>query len=139
MYKRQVQGAAVAESFNDGPSRSNGSNAILSIGGGVPRGAFLNQTFPKLGEPGVSGQYLQDTRDWFAYHSGNVNLAFADGSVRSIEDLNKDGYINPGFIVDGTATSVRTGYLSSEVEVNPGDLYPGVLLKGSFPTKRFEQ
>ena len=134
-----VQGAAVAESFNDGPSVSNGSNAILLATGGTPRSAFLNQVFGKLGEAGTPGQYLQDTRDWYAYHSGNVNIVFADGSVRSIEDVNKDGYINPGFVVDGSATSEATGYLSSEIEVNPWDLYSGVLLKGSFPTKRFEQ
>jgi prepilin-type N-terminal cleavage/methylation domain-containing protein/prepilin-type processing-associated H-X9-DG protein len=134
-----VQGVPVAESFNDGPSVSNGSNAILLADGGTPRTAFLNQTYGKVGEAGVPGQFLQDTRDWYAYHSANVNLVFADGSVRSIEDVNKDGYINPGFVVDGTATSVATGYLSSEIEANPWDLYPGVLLKGTFPTKKFEQ
>ena len=134
-----VQGVPVAESFNDGPSVSNGSNAIQLVTGGTPRSVFLNQTFGKLGEAGMPGQFLQDTRDWFAYHSGSVNLVFADGSVRSIEDVNKDGYINPGFVVDGSATSVATGYLSSEIEANPWDLYSGVLLNGSFPTKRFEQ
>ena len=134
-----VFGVPVAESFNDGPSVSNGSNAILLADAGTPRNAFLNQTYPRIGEPGIPGQYLQDTRDWYAYHSGNVNLVFADGSVRSIEDVNKDGYINPGFVVDSTATSVVTGYLSSEVEANPWDVYPGVLLKGTFPTKKFEQ
>ncbi len=134
-----VVGTPVAESFNDGPSFSNDSDAVLGVGGGVPRQSFLNQRYPAVGDLPVSGQVLQDTRDWFAYHNGNVNLVFADGSVRTVEDVNKDGYINPGFAVDGSATAVRTGYLSSEVEANPWEVYPGVLLKGSFATKRFEQ
>jgi len=134
-----VFGSPLAESFNDGPSFSNGTNAILLVSGGAQRTSFLNQRYPAKGDLPVAGQVLQDTRDWFAYHNGNVNLVFADGSVRSIEDVNKDGYINPGFVVDGSATAVQTGYLASEVEVNPWEVYPGVLLKGSFPTKRFEQ
>ncbi len=137
-----VAGAPLCESFNDGPSRSNGTNAILLIPGGTALQALRlanGASYPRKGEPGIPDQVLQDTRDWYAWHTKSVNLVFADGSVRSVEDVNGDGYINPGFVVDGSATAASTGYLSSETEVNPWEMFPGVLMKGSFPTKRFEQ
>lgn len=134
-----IAGSPICESFNDGPSFSNGANAILLVPAGTRRNDMIASAYPRKGHVGIAGQILQDTRDWFAYHSKSVNLSFADGSVRSIEDTNGDGFINPGFVVDATATFENTGYLSSEVEVNPWEVYPGVLLRGSFPTKRFEQ
>ena len=134
-----IAGAPICESFNDGPSFSNGADAILLVPGGTPRNDLISNAYPSKGQVGVPGQILQDTRDWYAYHAKSVNLAFADGSVRSVEDTNGDGFINPGFVVDASASFENTGYLSSEVEVNPWDVYPGVLLRGSFPTKRFEQ
>lgn len=135
-----IAGAPICESFNDGPSFSNGTDAILLVPGGTTQAQLRSTSYPTKGQVGTPGQILQDTRDWYAYHSKSVNIAFADGSVRSIEDTNGDGFINPGFVVDGaTATFEKTGYLSSEVEVNPWEMFPGVLLKGSFPTKKFEQ
>ena len=139
-----VIGTPVCESFNDGPSIVDPSGAAVRL---IPPSLTLaqlrlgpNEMFPRLGERGVPGQILQDTRDWFAYHSKTLNLVFADGSVRSLEDVNGDGFINPGFAVDGgSATFAATGYLSPETEVNPWEMFPGVLLKGSFPTKSFEQ
>ena len=141
-----VAGAPVCESFNDGPSMSNGSDAILLAQAGTPRKLFdpINTipgfAYPSRGEVGVDNVILQDTRDWFAYHSKTVNIVFADGSVRAIEDTNGDGFINPGFKVDpATASFENTGYTSSETESSPWEMYPGVFLKGSFPTKKFEQ
>ena len=125
---------------------SNGTNAIILATTGTPRRDFdpVNNVpdfaYPKLGEVGVENVMLQDTRDWFAYHSKTVNVVFADGSVRAIEDTNGDGFITPGFKVDpATATFENTGYTSSETEINPWEMYPGVFLTGAFPTKSFEQ
>ena len=42
---------------------------------------------------------LQDTRDWFAVHANKCNIAMADGSVKTVIDLNGDGFLNPGFDV----------------------------------------
>jgi prepilin-type N-terminal cleavage/methylation domain-containing protein/prepilin-type processing-associated H-X9-DG protein len=134
-----IAGSPLCESFNDGPSFSNGANAVLLVPAGTDRADLISTSYPRKGEVGVTGQILQDIRDWRAYHSKSVNIVFADGSVRSLEDTNGDGFINQGFVVDATATFENTGYLSSEVEVNPWELYPGVLLRGSFPTKKFEQ
>ena len=38
---------------------------------------------------------LQDWRDMAPTHAGNCNVLFADGSIRSFKDLNKDGYLIP--------------------------------------------
>ena len=138
-----IAGSPICESFNDGPAvcLSPGSTVTLIADGTsradleAPQGGY-----PTLGEAGVQGVILQDTRDWYAWHAKTVNIVFADGSVRALEDTNGDGYINPGFGVDpATATAVATGYTSPETEVNPWEMFPGVLLKGSFPTKSFEQ
>jgi len=137
------QGIPVAESFNDGPSIVATASAGVTLpAAGTPQAALIavpTGGFPSLGEPGVTGFYLQDTRDWTAWHNNSVNLVFADGSVRSIEDVNKDNYINPGFGVAPGSDPQTVGYTSSETEVNPWDMFPGVTLRGAFPTKKFEQ
>lgn len=138
-----TQGVPVAESFNDGPSVYNSSaGGVLLPPAGTAQTALTAVPptgYPTLGEPGVEGFYLQDTRDWTAWHNNAVNIVFADGSVRSIEDTNKDGYINPGFGVAAGSSAVTVGFTSSETEVNPWDMFPGVSLRGAFPTKKFEQ
>ena len=43
---------------------------------------------------------LQDYRGFAPVHAGAGNILFADGSVRTFSDLNKDGYLDNGFIAD---------------------------------------
>jgi len=146
---RLIQGAPVAESFNDGPSISDGAAAVRQIDAALPTNvsgatsnqflAWQGQNYASVGEASIPNQVLQDTRDWFAYHNNSLNVVMADGSVQSFDDVNKDGFINPGFAVGTGATFETTGYTSSEIEVNPFQMFPGVLLNGSFRTKRFEQ
>ena len=139
-----IAGIPLAESFNDGPAWVDSGNLAAVV---LQPDATLRTTmeapaagYPLLGEVGVTNVMMQDTRDFFAWHQKTVNVAFADGSVRAIEDTNGDGYINPGFGVDpATATFQNTGYTAAECEVNPWDMFPGVLLNGSAPTKKFEQ
>ena len=141
-------GIDLAESFNDGPSLVSGSAAgpVTLIPGGTLKTDLVVDNFPQLGELGQAGLILQDTRDWYAWHTKTVNVAFVDGSVRVLEDTNGDGYINPGFLV-GSPTSAAeienqrntVGYLSPEVETNPFEIFSGTLLKGSFANKKFEQ
>ena len=133
-----VAGVPVCESFNDGPAISNGTNAVTLVDAGTPRGDFEVPGFPSKGDVGLAGVILQDTRDWFAYHAKAVNVVYADGSVRALEDINGDGFINPGFAVDPTSTFENTGYTSSEVEVEPWDLYSGTFLRSTAATKAFE-
>jgi len=134
-----VAGSPASESFNDGPAMSDGSAAVRLVGSGTPQTAFQVASFPNKGEIGVANVILQDTRDWFAYHSKSVNLVYADGSVRALEDTNDDGFINPGFAVDpASASFVSTGYTSSETEVEPWELFSGTFLRNAGATKRFE-
>ena len=147
-----VAGIDLAESFNDGPSlvgsvgASGAPGPVRLIPAGTLKESMDVDEFPQVGELGQSGLILQDTRDWFAWHSKTVNIVFIDGSVRTLEDQNGDGYINPGFLVP-TPTSeseienqrFTVGYLSPEVETNPFEIFSGTSLRGSFANKRFEQ
>ena len=143
-----VAGIDLAESFNDGPSLVSGGSAgpVTLIPGGTLRDDMKVESFPQQGELGQAGMILQDTRDWYAWHTKTVNVAFIDGSVRTLDDTNGDGYINPGFLVGSptSATEIENqrntvGYLSPEVETNPFEIFSGTLLKGSFANKKFEQ
>lgn len=86
-----------------------GSTIALSLFGG-PAAYMADGTIIKEPKPnatkrdGPTGwwafwnrQTLQDYRALAPLHLNRVNLAMADGSVRSITDVNKDGYINNGF------------------------------------------
>ena len=147
-----VAGIDLAESFNDGPSivgsvgASGAPGPVRLIPGGTLKNDLNIDSFPQQGEIGQSGVILQDTRDWFAWHSSTVNIVFIDGSVRTLDDENGDGYINPGFLVPTPTTDsevemqrASVGYLSPQVETNPFEIFTGTSLKGSFPNKKFEQ
>jgi prepilin-type processing-associated H-X9-DG protein len=60
-------------------------------------------------------QCLQDYRQFGAVHRGSANILFADGSVRSFNDVNEDGLLNNGFPASG-------GFVSDEIESPPDDL-----------------
>jgi prepilin-type N-terminal cleavage/methylation domain-containing protein/prepilin-type processing-associated H-X9-DG protein len=132
-----TSGVPVCESFNDGPSIiSNGKVKTI----GITAKSLLKTPgggYPAKGELGNPNLILQDTRDWYAYHNKTINVVFADGSVRSLEDVNGDGFVNPGFAALG-GTFATTGYVDSECEVNPWDLFPGTLLSEGIPNKGFE-
>ena len=83
---------------------------------------------------------LQDTRDWAAVHAGQLNLLMADGSVKSVTDLNGDGFLNPGFpVVGATKTAAElaetVGYTDSTVEMSAFQVFNGVMLNGNSATK----
>ena len=146
-----IGGDPLCESFNDGPSRVEG-NAVQFLGRlneNLSRDQLLNVDgngvpvdFPTIGEtePATPANfYMQDTRDFFAHHGKGGNVLFADGSVRSLNDENNDGYFNPGFDVPSTATSEETGYLDGVCEVNPWEMYPGTFLDIEAPLKDFDR
>lgn len=145
------RGAPCAESFNDGPSSvSVGSHPadmtdqVVTAATGTTRAELSNYPFYTIGDlatptDGTNPYYLQDTRDMYAYHSRGLNVVFADGSVRTFQDANGDGFVNPGFGVDGANSGVATtGYTSPEVEVSAFDWYTGTLLQSDFLVKKFE-
>lgn len=163
------QGSRLGESFNDGPAFYDDATGTLDLYGNssIPAVTTMYPVWPKLGENMTQARYdalgnsgdptgtlttgfgssgtaavLQDTRDWFAVHNGFLNILMADGSVKSVQDLNGDGFLNPGFPID-TATNpdaaINTGYTDGTVELAAFDVFSGVFLRTDLITKgKFE-
>ncbi len=145
-------GARLCESFNDASSYVAGGK-IVSLDKGVATFDGLDVElynpvrYPQIGETNISDAtyaaatapalFLQDTRDWFAVHRTSCNLLMADGSVRSISDLNGDGYFNPGFNATGF-TAADDGYTEGPCEISSFEVFCGTWLsvpgggKGNF-------
>ena len=96
-------GTPVVRSFTTGP---------------VLKASFLTPTFA-AGTPrdGAAGWWkvwardtLQDYRGFGPLHRGTANILFADGSVRSFSDANKDELLNNGFPAAG-------GYTDATIEI----------------------
>jgi len=82
--------------------------------------------------------WLQDTRDWYAIHSGSVNLLMADGSVKTFKDLDNDHFFNPGFGMNG-GTEEADGYTSNQIELPHFECFNGATLFTSLVKKtKFE-
>ncbi|HUG20477.1 MAG TPA: DUF1559 domain-containing protein [Planctomycetaceae bacterium] len=135
-------GERLAESFNDGPAYWDGTSIVLMPGGTNVKDA-MPQKLPDTDVPGVAGTdgnlWLQDTRDWYAWHGngkkGRCNLLMADGSVITIYDTNGDKFLNPGFAVDG---SDGHGYTDGTVELTPRIAFSGVFLGRQIEKLNFE-
>ncbi|MEW4528272.1 DUF1559 domain-containing protein [Maioricimonas sp. JC845] len=155
-------GARLAESFNDGPARwDDTADKISLMGKGVliinaagDDGSFLEDVLPSSENPAAEGAagntshggvdgilWLQDTRDWYAIHGAgrtlSCNILFADGSVKTFRDTNRDGFLNPGFPVEADVAGINDGYLDNTVELEPFECYNGpdisrAALKGNF-------
>ncbi len=148
-----TRGLPLAESFNDGPAYYEASSGFVKIvPAGTDRDTMVPVALPVVGDiidssneatfSGAPGKplVLQDTRDWYALHAGRANLLFADGSVRSLTDTNKDGYLNPGFPIPGTADPENTGYTDGRCELNPWECFTGTFLsQQTFRNKLFEE
>lgn len=135
-------GDRLAESFNDGPAQYVDAATGLNLmpGGEVVQDQLDCEASPDgcLPPTAANGTWLQDTRDWYAVHgSGDkptCNLLMADGSVRSIADLNGDRYLNPGFPVPNDLTEAEyagIGYRDSTVELIPAEVFSGIFVGSS--------
>ena len=138
-------GELLVESFNDGPSYFDGTK-IITIGtaGAADLSAILeidkNNGYDAAGTAN-RGQgvnfWLQDQRDYMAVHGkGACNLAFVDGSVRTVTDTNGDRFLNPGFNCT-TATAPTSGYASGIIELPNAEVYNGTFLQ-NFTKAKFE-
>jgi prepilin-type N-terminal cleavage/methylation domain-containing protein/prepilin-type processing-associated H-X9-DG protein len=163
LNEQLAQGIRLAESFNDGPAVWDAAAEAVKLidtdytSSGGPGPGFVNvknaiiatDGWPSVGsitEPiallnELGSPVLQDTRDWFAVHSGQCNIAMADGSVKTIVDLNGDGFLNPGFDVGESSVfeegesslsleekASSIGYTDSTLELHPAIVYCGVML-----------
>ncbi|MCU0870996.1 MAG: DUF1559 domain-containing protein [Pirellulaceae bacterium] len=137
-------GDRMCESFSDGPARMTnsgikfsawGKEAAVTVHDSVAGVSVYATEQPTVGQtvayPGA-WTHFQDWRDIGPTHAGNANVLFADGSIRSFKDQNKDGYLNPGFQISTTATPAdiaKIGYTNSIVELNPLQIFNGCFLK----------
>jgi len=140
-----VGGSRLAETANDGPARMVAANIQLMDNtaalNGFASSAYVPAVWPVVGDSNAntSGDgYFQDTRDWYATHRNGANLLMADGSVKTLFDLNGDRFFNPGFNATGM-TAERDGYTAGPTEISSFDVFCGVFLtdpkkigKGSF-------
>ncbi len=150
-----TRGIPLAESFNDGPSYWDLSlgtaGKVAIVPAGTARDTLVPMALPIVGDivtsaneedfSGATGKplVLQDTRDWFALHAGRANILFSDGSIRSLIDTNKDGYLNPGFPVPAGSDPEETGYTDGRCELNPWECFTGTFLsQQTFRSKLFE-
>ncbi len=145
-------GARLVESFVDGPSyistagnirTSDGSGLSIVIIAASATHMPLKGTDMTQATPGSLGLHLQDTRDFGTVHGSgtqrSMNILFADGSVKTIYDVNGDGYINPGYDAAFDADDAATdGFTGNECEVDPASMWNGPylnfeeILKGDF-------
>ena len=143
-----VAGARLGESFNDGPGYWSDTAGIDLLTDIVPAQLLVPQQFPTVGTTvttanqasfasAVTGTaldgklILQDTRDWWAIHRGSANILMADGSVKSVNDLNGDGFLNPGFPVNTVAmpnAAEVVGYTDGTSELNAFEVFTGTFL-----------
>ncbi|MBW3597160.1 MAG: DUF1559 domain-containing protein [Planctomycetes bacterium] len=142
-YDGLTKGARLVEAFSDGPAFRDCIAAGGFVGWGKSQVATVyddavSPTVDVWGyehpKPGIAVEYpadylyLQDYRDMGAPHNGNCNVLFADGSVQTFKDINGDGFLNPGFLVDNTVAGPQTGYLDSTVELDPALIFSGVFI-----------
>jgi prepilin-type N-terminal cleavage/methylation domain-containing protein/prepilin-type processing-associated H-X9-DG protein len=155
-------GVPLAETQNDGPAFFNTGVRLSLLDAGTAGAAsgdlkgIIARTYPPLGTTitavnetdyasdtaftaGTTDKLItQDMRDWFSVHGNAANVLMADGSVRGLNDVNGDGYFNPGFR-EATGTRAErnrdNGYVDGSVEVNWLEVYSGVVLQTSLATK----
>jgi len=144
------QGELLTEAFNDGPAYFNGTdidlmgklaNLTTQIDAETIAGGMVNNR-PPTG-PSGNNLYLQDTRDWFAIHSGVCNILMADGSVKTFNDGNGDGFLDPGFQIPGGLTDnqyATIGYRQTpkEPELPKTEIFSGIFLNQLTKRSAFE-
>ncbi|MEW4527861.1 H-X9-DG-CTERM domain-containing protein [Maioricimonas sp. JC845] len=92
--------------------------------------AFAGEYLPTPAEAGQGGSdgklWMLDTRGWGAFHLEGrrtvCNFLMADGSVKSMPDLNGDGALNPGFAVKQPGQTV---FADATCELPPWEVYCG--------------
>lgn len=140
-------GDRTVESFNDGPAlvtvgaagklagwgtSTAGDVTVFNTGNGT--GIIRDEQPAKNSGIVATFNHLQDYRDFGPVHGtgkgGAVNVLFADGAVKTFNDVNGDGYVNPGFNVSAVPASALSncGYTNSTSELPATQIFSGVFL-----------
>jgi len=133
------QGDRLVESFSDGPCLTAAatdklvawgtSGDVTAYDSANPATSVYAKEQPPIGTPTQALDHLQDYRDFGPVHGGICNILFADGHVAQFKDANKDGYLNPGFIIPSGADTAAIGYANSTVELERALVFSGVFLQ----------
>jgi prepilin-type processing-associated H-X9-DG protein len=126
-------GSPTTMTFTPGPSywTSGAANLMTSgpgtgytQGGAAPSGGGSNTTswWTWWNNNNPNFTVLQDYRGFNPVHRYQCNILFADGSVRAVTDLNKDGFLNDGFSNIG-------GFEDPVVEVDSSEVYSAYSLR----------
>ncbi len=146
-------GSLLTEAFNDGPAYvdtassnkqinliGNGANLMTQIACERAQPTTASCAAP-TGPGSGNNIYLQDTRDWYAIHAGSCNILMADGSVKSFQDLNNDGFLNPGFDIADGLTDLEisgVGYADDRQEMPTDQFFGGIFLDDAYFKGAFE-
>jgi prepilin-type N-terminal cleavage/methylation domain-containing protein/prepilin-type processing-associated H-X9-DG protein len=166
---RQLTAATpLAVSSCDGPAKITGSYAMSDPGPGYYLEKWSVEPIATESDAGTKdchdndifadwtasylteeNRYFQDTRGWAATHRNIANVLMADGSVKTLTDLNGDSYFNPGYTTPHyspscpgenapaaqTYNSESAGYSSELREIEAFHVYSGVWLADPDPQK----
>ena len=99
-----TSGSGMVCSMTSGPLRFDDMSQP-SFGGSTPRSVWW---------PVWAKQTIQDYRNFSVPHRGSTVVLFADGSVRSVDDVNGDGQLNSGFL-----PTVNSGFADNTLELHP--------------------
>lgn len=110
------------------PSPNDFGNTIDSGNGAIAIGGTTTAADWHTAYGGADGElWMQDTRDWYAIHSGGVNLLMGDASVKSFKDLNGDNFFNPGHgMLNGSEDT--DGITGNTIELPHFECYNGPTL-----------
>ena len=135
-------GTALSRTVNRGPAfwHSVQGTMLFIKGGDIldtqmdgERGYGTTENCPPPIGPKANHTYLQDTRGWKAVHGTQINILMADGSIRVFDDLNGDGFLNPGFPVpNSTNSTLGTDYSDDTVKLHPSGMFNGLFVEEIF-------
>lgn len=98
-------GTVLVDSMTRGPVMNAGAGALSAP-------SFTEPSAQAVWWPVWNRDVLQDYRNFGTPHRDACNILFADGSVRSVKDKNKDGMLNNGF------PSGVGGFADAKVEID---------------------
>ncbi len=128
-------GVTLSNSYNRGPATYDSANQSIAFLKATSTSIDMTSQVRYERDGTGSPAWFQDTRAWSAVHGKSCNLLMADGSVKEVADQNRDGYLNPGFVIE--TGQEAGGYKPGPIELLPGDVFCGVFLEKKRPLSAF--